>query len=1039
MSSREEGENTTTFANGDLPSDKNSTVNTQAWREGSHNGKTKTSPDTDADSATKLKSTPQSCPGSLKKLKLIVRESPLSKPEHPSDNDSPSYSTSSSNVAKRIKTSSTPEALNIHDVTQQGTPTTRAYHKKVVAELRPRSSIPTDLAPNDLAHELAVAAYSSRLNPYALHKGEYELFKDHITLPQVTIYLNIRNAILRLWTRNTLVQVTKEEALGCARESRYFKLAEVAYHWLIRRGLINYGCLELPNSAGPITRIKATGRRRTIIVIGAGVSGLGCARQLQGLFLQYGYRFTENGEKPPRVIVLEGRKRVGGRVYSHPLKKQGSDLLPNDLRCTAEMGAQIVTGFESGNPLKAMVRGQLALHCYPLKDNTILYDHDGVPIDRQHDIQVEGLFNDILERASAYRNKNPVVKTIEGDKKLLYWAKEPTSEGTKVISELDSSDAAVTVTGSRRPGQKNTTSTAGRGYILGDSEKTLKPAADAAKKLGWTLRPGVSESQSIDLDAFVKSKAYPTLGETMDEAIRQYQSLISLTPKELRLLNWHYANMEYANAANVNQLSLGNWDQDAGNEFEGQHCEIIGGYTQFPRGLYSLPSQLDVRFGSSVKRVQYEDNGGVDESRVTIECENGEVMEGDMAVVTTSLGVLKHGNVVFQPPLPGWKQGAIDRLGFGLLNKIILVFDEPFWEQDRDMFGLLNDVTDNVNEQDTKQYGKGRGKYYFFWNRTRQSGQHMLVALMAGDAAHEAEIKDDKSLVEGVLAKLRSMFDQRKVPKPRETIVSRWKSDPFVRGSYSYIGPQSVQGDYDAMAKSIGPLHFAGEATCGTHPATVHGAYLSGLRAASDVIDALLGPINVPTPLAPRKQKAEDAPAVAPLYSTPAKIPLLDAPLEMDTQLARAQQESYEASIIGAILQEIGDRPVQPKKGGTNPFLLYTKDYWVKCKADCDQARQRATGNPNAKADKLAIRNEVGRSWRTASEEVRRPYIEQTDSAKANAEAGTTAYKEQAAIWDREAARIRREYMEKNPMMACARTNGFSGKTAIESGRNGMR
>ena len=39
-------------------------------------------------------------------------------------------------------------------------------------------------------------------------------------------------------------------------------------------------------------------------------------------------------------------------------------------------------------------------------------------------------------------------------------------------------------------------------------------------------------------------------------------------------------------------------------------------------------------------------------------------------MVTIPLGVLKKGDVVFDPPLPPRKQEAIQRLGYGLLNKV---------------------------------------------------------------------------------------------------------------------------------------------------------------------------------------------------------------------------------------------------------------------------------------------------------------------------------------------------------------------------------
>lgn len=118
---------------------------------------------------------------------------------------------------------------------------------------------------------------------------------------------------------------------------------------------------------------------------------------------------------------------------------------------------------------------------------------------------------------------------------------------------------------------------------------------------------------------------------------------------------------------------------------------------------------------------------------------------------------------------------------------------------------------------------------------------------MAGDSAKETENTPAETLVREVTERLAVVFKLQQRPLPVEAIVTRWGQDPFARGVYSYLGPQAEPGDYDSMARPVGNLHFAGEATCGTHPATVHGAYLSGLRAASDVVEAMIG--SVPLPL----------------------------------------------------------------------------------------------------------------------------------------------------------------------------------------------
>ncbi|KAF2736660.1 hypothetical protein EJ04DRAFT_521872 [Polyplosphaeria fusca] len=949
------------------------------------------------------------------------------------------------------KPSSTPELPQISEATSGTHRSSTDPVKRKTIDFRANSSIPAALSWEEFARQSILAAESSRLNPFSLHPEEYKLLREHITHAQVTVYLNIRNAILRLWTKNPLVCVTLEEASGCARDKRYFGLAKVAYHWLLRNGYINYGCVEVPNTTGIAARAKAkTSRSKTILVIGAGMSGLGCARHLEGLFTQLGEQWVSRGEQPPQVIVLEGRPRVGGRVYSHPLRNQSGSNIPLGHRCTAEMGAQIVTGFEHGNPLNAIIRGQLAIPYHGLRDNTILYDHDGTIVDKSQDTLVEKLYNDILERASIYRNKPATFRTVEGDRNLILFGRDPSDSGGATISTLESSNtplpanASTSASTTEEKPSSGVEKLAGRAYQLTAGFNPNISAVEAAMTMGWNLKYGSTTDRTLDLNSFAKSTDYPTLGQTMDDGIRQYQEILELKPRDLRLLNWHHANLEYANAANVNQLSLSGWDQDLGNEFEGEHTQIIGGYQQVPRGLWQCPGKLDIRFKTAVKSIQYNTDESHNGKAVRVLCTNGEVFDADQIVLTTPLGVLKSGSITFQPPLPDWKQGVIERMGFGLLNKVILVYEKAFWEPDRDMFGLLNEAEHRAS-LDQKDYASRRGRCYLFWNCIKTSGRPTLVALMAGDAAHYAEERSNDDLVKEVTGRLLRMFAPKIVPLPTETIVTRWRRDPFACGSYSYVGPKTQAGDYDVMAKSHGPLHFAGEATCGTHPATVHGAYLSGLRAAAEVVESMIGPIKITSPLVEKKVKLEHAPQTTPNGSRPDMKRAAgpgdsnlgtysgDGSQRENPNSQRLRDEDYEARIIGAILTEIGERPIKPGRAGVNPFLLYTKDFWPICKKECDEARKAATGDVNAKASKTDVRTAVGLRWRMATDEVKKPYLDVTQRARDEAAAYAASYKDRVATWDKKAERIRHEFIQNNPPPG-GNEELLNSRTAIEMG-----
>ncbi|EEP75787.1 conserved hypothetical protein [Uncinocarpus reesii 1704] len=968
-----------------------------------------------------------------------------------SGHDTPSGSATSTSLVSSfgLEKSMTPSAqlnqmLNTPPATVSASASSasRKYQKEPLfhhnSQARPRSSIPPRMLASVYAQQCVAAAYSSRLNPYALHKGEQEILQDYLCHLHVTTYLNIRNGILRLWTRNPMLSVTEEEALGCAKDWRWMNLAAVAYDWLVRNGYINFGCIDTLKNPNPPKR----GRRKegpTIVIIGAGMAGLGCARQLQGLFEHY-----EGDTMPPKIIVLEGRKRIGGRIYSHPLQSLKSDTLPPGSRSTAEMGAQIVVGFDHGNPLDPIIRSQLALRCHLLRDISTIYDTDGYPVDELQDSMVEKLYNDVLNRSGMYRHKTVINKTAEGDRELIHSGRDAVLDDGITIRQYEDAAASGTVDLllpakrlRRGVGHRTADIKPVAGPQLSDFETAGGNAAALSyQAMGWKLREGISSTDTLSLDEIADLSENQTLGTVMDDAIRQCQKLLPLTPKDMRLLNWHYANLEYANAANLGKLSLAGWDQDMGNEFEGEHAQIVGGYQQVPRGLWSYPSKLDVRTNKVVTKISYKANKSSN-NKARVYLDDGEVVTADKVILTVPLGVLKRQSITFTPPLPTWKTDAIDRLGFGVMNKVILVFEKPFWDVDRDMIGLLREpaVPDSLSQED---YAAGRGKFYLFWNCMKTSGLPMLIALMAGDSAHHAENVPDSEILYEVTSQLRNIFKGAAVPDPLETIITRWGQDRFACGSYSYVAAKALPGDYDLMAKSIGNLYFAGEATCGTHPATVHGAYLSGLRAAKEVMESIIGPVKVPTPLVPPRSKA--SPAVTPITpptlarqptvinSKKRKEPPLGsssltaqniAPTVIDqTDHLKANvpfEETYERAMWDAIIAELGPAEPQPHKQPLNPFLLYQKDYWFVCKDQCDDARRRSSGNPEAKAPRDEIRQALGKMWRDAPANIKQPYLTQIEANRVSNKENLAKWKEKITEWERRTYEVKDQWCAANP------------------------
>ncbi|XP_058073214.1 lysine-specific histone demethylase 1 homolog 2 [Magnolia sinica] len=506
-------------------------------------------------------------------------------------------------------------------------------------------------------------------------------------------YIVVRNHILVKWRDNVRMWLSKAQIRETI-SNEYGTLISSAYDFLLSNGYINFGV-----SSSIKSQIPSEASEGSVIIIGSGLAGLAAARQL----LSFGFK----------VVVLEGRNRPGGRVYTQKIGRK-------DKYAAVDLGGSVITGIHA-NPLGVLAR-QLSLPLHKVRDKCPLYKPDGAPVDKEMDANVEYIFNKLLDKATQLR---------------------------QILCEYA-------------------------------NEISLGSALETFRKLYGVAR----------------------------------------TSEERQLLDWHLANLEYANAGRLSNLSLAYWDQDDPYEMGGDHCLLAGGNWRL---IDALCEGVPIFYGKKVDTVRY-GNDGVE---VVV---GDQVFQADMALCTVPLGVLKNRSIKFEPELPARKLNAIDRLGFGLLNKVAMIFPHVFWGEDLDTFGSLN--------KDTHR----RGEFFLFYSYHTVSGGAVLIALVAGEAASSFESTDPTVLLHRVLTTLRGIYGPRgiDVPNPIQTVCTRWGSDSLCRGSYSHVGVGSSGRDYDILAESVGEgrLFFAGEATNRQYPATMHGAFLSGLREASRILRA---------------------------------------------------------------------------------------------------------------------------------------------------------------------------------------------------------
>lgn len=288
----------------------------------------------------------------------------------------------------------------------------------------------------------------------------------------------------------------------------------------------------------------------------------------------------------------------------------------------------------------------------------------------------------------------------------------------------------------------------------------------------------------------------------------------SLPLADRRFLAWVVSTSEGVQGAPAEAIDLSEWYP---REATGVNAMPLGGYRRL---VEDVAAGLDVRLSCPVGVVAYNEQG------VTLHTQAGP-LHGDAVIVTVPLSLLKTGRLLFDPPLPPDKQTAIAAIGFGgdaVLNKIFLRFPARFWPPMEDRCVALPETPSQ------------RGCFSNWVNLEPVLGQPVLGGFASGHmAAYLDREANDQAIVDAAMRSLRRMFGRR-IPDPSGYQLTRWLSDPWACGSYSYAHPRSSDEDRRRYAAPVAErLFFAGEGTSAQDYGTVQAALLSGHRAAQAV------------------------------------------------------------------------------------------------------------------------------------------------------------------------------------------------------------
>ncbi|XP_044739760.1 lysine-specific histone demethylase 1A-like [Chrysoperla carnea] len=417
----------------------------------------------------------------------------------------------------------------------------------------------------ELFSGLEGAAFQSRMPYDKMTSTEAACFPDiaQSPLPSQKVYLHIRNRILQLWLDNPKIQLTLENTIYRV-EPPYNSdqpLLRRVHAFLERHGYINFGIFQ---------RLKPIPSKKLgkVVVIGAGIAGLTAAQQMQ----QFGLE----------VVVLEARDRVGGRIAT--FRKN---------QFIADLGAMVVTGL-GGNPVTVLSK-QINMELHKIKQKCPLYESNGETVDKDKDEMIEREFNRLLEATSYlshqldfnYAGNKPVSlgQALEWviqlqekhvkEKQILHWKSVIALQDKLKVNQLRMIDLRKHMEETRQIYEK---------YL----QKVEKRDSIEEFAMRSSYRDLVNDSKEWDLLIEQQNE----IEEKLTELENSPPSDVYLSSKDRQILDWHFANLEFANATPLSNLSLKHWDQDDDFEFTGNHltatddgCDVKPKYLYLARHL----------------------------------------------------------------------------------------------------------------------------------------------------------------------------------------------------------------------------------------------------------------------------------------------------------------------------------------------------------------------------------------------------------------------------------------------------------------------
>jgi monoamine oxidase len=338
-------------------------------------------------------------------------------------------------------------------------------------------------------------------------------------------------------------------------------------------------------------------------------------------------------------------------------------------------------------------------------------------------------------------------------------------------------------------------------------------------------------------ELFAELRRRPPRDVPFGARIKRLEGTRRWTRREAQLARQYVEGYMAADVERVSAQALSQ-ETSASEKIHGDRAyRLREGYAGLVSSLArDLPKSM-LRFASAVRRIRWRSGSVVVESSGPTGFAR-ESIHAERAIVTLPLGVWQQppgdpGQIAFEPD-PA-KESCAARLGMGSVTKILFRLRGPLSSASgvsRPLRTALRGTT----------FFLVRGAPVPTWWTVGPDDEPILVGWSAGAAALNLSSKPRPQAL-GIAA--RTLSDalgtsERAISELVESAhIVDWHEDPFARGAYSWVPAGALDAARELASPVGGTLFFAGEATdTEGYRGTVHGAFLTGIRAAAEVLRA---------------------------------------------------------------------------------------------------------------------------------------------------------------------------------------------------------